>query len=72
MDILPESKKGELLTAEETGRYLQINSQKTLYDLFNQNDFPAFKIGNRWRISAKDLDEYLTTKRDQNELKQSA
>ena len=34
-------------------------SRPTVYNLINRADFPAFRVGSRWLISAAGLDEWV-------------
>jgi excisionase family DNA binding protein len=50
--------KDELLTAEETCRYLKI-AQRTLYRYIQDRSMPAFKLGKEWRFVRSDLEQWL-------------
>jgi len=50
--------KNELLTAEETCRYLKI-SQRTLYRYLRSHQIPAFKLGKEWRFVRSDLVQWI-------------
>jgi len=50
--------KDELLTAEETCRYLKI-AQRTLYRYIQDRSMPAFKLGKEWRFARSDLEQWL-------------
>jgi hypothetical protein len=71
MEVLPEDVE-PILTAKEAADILRIDSPKKLYDKLREDDFPSIKEDGRWLISAKNLDEYLAKKRDQNQFKKSA
>jgi excisionase family DNA binding protein len=51
----PES---ELMTAEETCRYLKI-TQRTLYRYLRNRQIPAFKLGKEWRFVRSDLEQWI-------------
>ncbi|MBI3602885.1 MAG: helix-turn-helix domain-containing protein [Nitrospirae bacterium] len=53
-----QSAKNELLTAEETCRYLKI-AQRTLYRYIQDRHMPAFKLGKEWRFVRSDLEQWL-------------
>ncbi|MBM4125124.1 MAG: helix-turn-helix domain-containing protein [Nitrospira sp.] len=53
-----QSADNELLTAEETCRYLKI-AQRTLYRYIQDRHMPAFKLGKEWRFVRSDLEQWL-------------
>jgi len=50
--------KSELMTAEETCRYLKI-TQRTLYRYLQNRQIPAFKLGKEWRFVRSDLEQWI-------------
>ena len=50
--------KSELMTAEETCRYLKI-TQRTLYRYLRNHQIPAFKLGGTWRFRRSDLNRWI-------------
>ena len=50
--------KSELMTAEETCRYLKI-TQRTLYRYLQNHQIPAFKLGKEWRFVRSDLEQWI-------------
>lgn len=50
--------KSELMTAEETCRYLKI-TQRTLYRYLRNHQIPAFKLGKEWRFVRSDLEKWI-------------
>ena len=48
----------ELMTAEETCRYLKITS-RTLYRYLHNHQIPAFKLGKEWRFVRSDLEQWI-------------
>jgi excisionase family DNA binding protein len=50
--------KSELMTAEETCRYLKITS-RTLYRYLRSRQIPAFKLGKEWRFVRSDLEQWI-------------
>jgi len=50
--------KSEIMTAEETCRYLKI-TQRTLYRYLRNRQIPAFKLGKEWRFVRSDLEEWI-------------
>ncbi|MDH5668280.1 MAG: helix-turn-helix domain-containing protein [Nitrospira sp.] len=50
--------KNELLTVEETCRYLKI-TPRTLYRYLRSRKIPAFKLGKEWRFVRSDLEHWI-------------
>lgn len=50
--------KSEIMTAEETCRYLKI-TQRTLYRYLRNRQIPAFKLGREWRFVRSDLEQWI-------------
>ena len=50
--------KNELLTVEETCRYLKI-TPRTLYRYLRSRKIPAFKLGKEWRFVRSDLEQWI-------------
>jgi len=50
--------KSELMTAEETCRYLKI-TPRTLYRYLRSHQIPAFKLGKEWRFVRSDLEQWI-------------
>ena len=50
--------KSELMTAEETCRYLKI-TQRTLYRYLQNRQIPGFKLGKEWRFVRSDLEQWI-------------
>ena len=48
----------ELLTAEETCRYLKI-SPRTLYRYIQERRMPAFKLGKEWRFVRSEIEQWV-------------
>ncbi|SLM48265.1 Excisionase family DNA binding domain-containing protein (fragment) [Nitrospira japonica] len=55
---MSRSSKSELMTAEETCRYLKI-TQRTLYRYLRSRRIPAFKLGSQWRFVRSDLEQWI-------------
>ena len=55
MGIAP---KTELLTVEETCRYLKV-TPRTLYRYLRSRQIPAFKLGKEWRFVRSDLEQWI-------------
>ena len=51
----------EFLTLKETAKLLKL-SINTVYTLVQKKKIPAFKIGGKWRISKKELINYIKSK----------
>jgi excisionase family DNA binding protein len=58
MALSSKPAKNELLTAEETCRYLKI-TPRTLYRYIQDRHMPAFKLGKEWRFARTDLEQWL-------------
>ena len=54
----PGKNSTAILTVSEVSGYLRIHPT-TLYRLLRKRQFPAFKIGNDWRISAEAMNRWL-------------
>lgn len=50
--------QSELMTAEETCRYLKI-TPRTLYRYLRNRQIPAFKLGKEWRFVRSDLEQWI-------------
>ena len=50
--------KSEIMTAEETCRYLKI-TPRTLYRYLRSRQIPAFKLGKEWRFVRSDLEQWI-------------
>ena len=50
--------KSELMTAEETCRYLKI-TPRTLYRYLRRRQIHAFKLGKEWRFVRSDLEQWI-------------
>jgi excisionase family DNA binding protein len=55
---MTKAPKSELMTAEETCRYLKITS-RTLYRYLHNHQIPAFKLGKEWRFVRSDLEQWI-------------
>lgn len=52
----------ELMTVKEVREYLGC-SNATVYDLIKQNNFPAFKIGNAFKIRKEDFISWINNQK---------
>lgn len=50
--------KSDILTPEDVMSYLDIG-KNSVYDILNSGELKAFKIGRKWKIPRKELDEYI-------------
>lgn len=50
--------KSEIMTADETCRYLKI-TPRTLYRYLRSRRIPAFKLGKEWRFVRSDLEQWI-------------
>jgi excisionase family DNA binding protein len=55
---MARASKSELMTAEETCRYLKI-THRTLYRYLRNRGIPAFKLGKEWRFVRSDLEQWI-------------
>jgi excisionase family DNA binding protein len=55
---MAKDSKSELMTAEETCRYLKI-TPRTLYRYLHNRRIPAFKLGKEWRFVRSDLEQWI-------------
>ncbi|MEA1911431.1 MAG: PTS sugar transporter subunit IIA [Spirochaetota bacterium] len=57
-----------ILTIEEVSKYIKI-SERTIYDWAQKGDIPAGKLGNVWRFSKTDIDQWVNDKLKSNKPK---
>jgi excisionase family DNA binding protein len=55
---MAKAPKSDLMTAEETCRYLKI-TPRTLYRYLQSRQIPAFKLGKEWRFVRSDLEQWI-------------
>lgn len=55
----------DILTPEEAMDYLNIG-KNAMYELLGSGEIKGFRIGTRWKIPKKSLDEYVDTKIKKN------
>ena len=48
----------DVLTLHECQQILQV-SRGTMLRLLHENEIPAFRIGNRWRVQRKEMLEFI-------------
>lgn len=53
-----DNKESRVLTVSEVSERLKVG-RNTAYDLFNQRDFPSFRIGKNLRITEAALENWL-------------
>ncbi len=46
------------LTIEDVARWLDVNP-RTVYRLLQSGEFPAFKVGNQWRVNQEMLKDWM-------------
>ncbi len=56
------------MTAHEVAELLKLNVE-TIYQLIKTDQFPAVRIGRRWRLNASELHQWLKTHRSIAERK---
>ena len=60
MSISEKKSPERLLTLPEVQSYLGIKSRKTILKYIKNNELSAYKLGGtRWRISLKDVENFL-------------
>src|SRR5690242_6483409 len=57
LDVLKDEM---LLEVKDVAEFLQVSS-RTVLRMIDQRTLRAFKVGDRWRIRPKDLEEYIQT-----------
>ena len=57
-----EKHKSKLLTVKEVANYLVV-TERTVYRLIKDPDFPAFKVGGQWRFKIELIDEWMSRER---------
>jgi excisionase family DNA binding protein len=57
-----EKQKSKLLTVKEVANYLVV-TERTVYRLIKDPDFPAFKVGGQWRFKIELIDEWMSRDR---------
>ncbi len=57
-----------ILTIEEVAKYIKI-SERTIYDWAQKGDIPAGKLGNVWRFSKIEIDQWVNDKLKSNKHK---
>ena len=70
MTIADENSK-LLLTVRETAAMLSISERK-LWNLTNENEIPAIRIGRSVRYSVEDVQQWIDTKRNEGTCVQSS
>ncbi len=58
---------GEIMTLEETAKYLKIG-KSTLYKMAREGKIPAVKIANQWRFRKDEIDEWWKKVRNKEAL----
>ncbi len=51
----------EVMNIRQASQYLGV-SPDTLYKYVNEQEIPAFKLGNRWRFKKSKLDQWMEEK----------
>ena len=51
----------ENLTVKDVAEYLN-RSETTIYNMLNKGELPGIKLGGKWIVRKKDLDEFLDEK----------
>lgn len=53
-----EPDRPEILTLPEVAQLLKV-AEKTVYSMAQKGQFPAFKVGGKWRFKRVDLDVWI-------------
>lgn len=61
-----EKQKSKLLTVKEVANYLVV-TERTVYRLIKDPDFPAFKVGGQWRFKIELIDGWMSRDRSTNQ-----
>ncbi|GAB6139189.1 helix-turn-helix domain-containing protein [Halanaerobaculum tunisiense] len=51
----------ENMTVKDVAKYLN-RSETTIYNMLNNGDLPGIKLGGKWIVRKKDLDDFLDQK----------
>ena len=54
----------ENLTVKDVAEYLN-RSETTIYNMLNNGELPGIKLGGKWIVRKKDLDDFLDQKMEQ-------
>jgi excisionase family DNA binding protein len=54
----------ENLTVKDVAQYLN-RSETTIYNMLNEGELPGIKLGGKWIVRKKDLDEFLDQKMEE-------
>jgi excisionase family DNA binding protein len=60
-----ENQQSKLLTVKEVATYLVV-TERTVYRLIKDPDFPAFKVGGQWRFKIELIDGWMSRDRGGN------
>jgi excisionase family DNA binding protein len=60
----PDKQKSKLLTVKEVAAYLVV-TERTVYRLIKDPNFPAFKVGGQWRFKIDLIDDWMRRERGQ-------
>jgi excisionase family DNA binding protein len=58
----------EVMNIRQASQYLGV-SPDTLYKYVNEQQIPAFKLGNRWRFKKSKLDQWMEDKSAETETR---
>ena len=61
----PDKQKSKLLTVKEVAAYLVV-TERTVYRLIKDPNFPAFKVGGQWRFKIDLIDDWMRRERGQD------
>ncbi|WP_027339081.1 helix-turn-helix domain-containing protein [Halonatronum saccharophilum] len=56
----------ENFTVKDVAEYLN-RSETTIYNMLNNNELPGIKLGGKWIVRKKDLDNFLNDKLTQQQ-----
>ncbi|MES9903988.1 MAG: helix-turn-helix domain-containing protein [Sedimenticola sp.] len=57
----------QVLTVKEVAEYLKVND-RTVYRMAASGKIPAFKVGASWRFKLQELEAWIASQHNQNEL----
>jgi excisionase family DNA binding protein len=60
----------DVMTVREVAEYLKVK-ERTIYRLVAKGGIPAFKVGGSWRFRKAEIDEWITRRTQDENIKDS-
>jgi len=60
----------DVMTVREVAEYLKVK-ERTIYRLVAKGGIPAFKVGGSWRFRRAEIDEWITRRTQDKNIKDS-